>query len=173
MIPINMRLMEVAENCYKRTIRKIGELLFMNLSLERVPLQLNVESRKIFLESLGRGSIYCGFLGLPHARRSIPALPGYTELYLSEIPHGIEGPEIQGCGFILSPFDREQAKLAETESCDHFIAVVMASDAFQNAVQWTIDHPANDEKRTPEMVKRAYEKLMREYFDVLRPKDDQ
>lgn len=173
MIPINMRLMKVAENCYKRTIRKIGELLFMNLSLERVPLQLNVESRKIFLESLGRGSIYCGFLGLPHARRSIPALPGYTELYLSEIPHGIEGPEIQGCGAILSPFDREQAKLAETESCDHFIAVVMASDAFQNAVQWTIDHPANDEKRTPEMVKRAYEKLMREYFDVLRPKDDQ
>lgn len=176
-IPIDESLIGTMKKSYKKSICKAGNLILVNLSLKQVPLKLDMKSRKFLLKGLKEERIvYLSFLAtheMPHARRAIPALPDYPELHLSEIPNGVGGPEIQRCGFILSPFDREQAKLAEMESCDHFIAVVMASDAFQNAVQWTIDHPANDEKRTPEMVKRAYEKLMREYFDVLRPKDDQ
>lgn len=174
-IPVSEKLIDTARECYKKSIRKVGDLILMNLSLKRVPLEIDVGSREIILKRLDENTIFesRGFYGIENARRVIPALPDYTELHLNEAPRGVGGTGISRCDFILSPFDREQAKLAETESCDHFIAVVMASDAFQNAVQWTIDHPANDEKRTPEMVKRAYEKLMREYFDVLRPKDDQ
>lgn len=174
MIPVNEKLINTSRECYKKSIRKVGGFLLMNLSLKRVPLEIDAGSREFLIQKLSENSITKDrvFYG-NNARRMIPALPDYAELHLSEVPRGIGGLEIRRCGAILSPFDREQAKLAETESCDHFIAVVMASDAFQNAVQWTIDHPANDEKRTPEMVKRAYEKLMREYFDVLRPKDDQ
>ena len=174
MIPVNEKLINTSRECYKKSIRRVGDFLLMNLSLERVPLEIVEGSRKFLIEKLSENSITKGrFFYGNNARLIIPALPNYAELGLSKVPRGVGGTLISRCGAILSPFDREQAKLAETESCDHFIAVVMASDAFQNAVQWTIDHPANDEKRTPEMVKRAYEKLMREYFDVLRPKDDQ
>lgn len=177
MIPINEKLVMTARELYKKSVRRVGDMLLASVSLKRVPLELDEETRTLFLKGLGKNVYtFLGFdeiEGLTHMRHIIPALKEYPELHLSEVPRGIGGLEIRRCGAILSPFDREQAKLAETESCDHFIAVVMASDAFQNAVQWTIDHPANDEKRTPEMVKRAYEKLMREYFDVLRPKDDQ
>lgn len=174
MIPVNEKLINTSRECYKKSIRRVGDFLLMNLSLKRVPLEIDAGSREFLVQRLSENSVAKdrGFYG-DNARRMIPALPDYAELHLNEPPRGVGGTLISRCGFILSPFDREQAKLAETESCDHFIAVVMASDAFQNAVQWTIDHPANDEKRTPEMVKRAYEKLMREYFDVLRPKDDQ
>ena len=174
MIPVNEKLINTSRECYKKSIRRVGDFLLMNLSLERVQLEIDEGSRKFLIEKLSENSITKGrFFYGNNARLIIPALPNYAELGLSKVPRGVGGTLISRCGAILSPFDREQAKLAETESCDHFIAVVMASDAFQNAVQWTIDHPANDEKRTPEMVKRAYEKLMREYFDVLRPKDDQ
>ena len=174
MIPVNEKLINTSRECYKKSIRRVGDFLLMNLSLKRVPLEIDEGSRKFLIEKLSENSITKGrFFYGNNARLIIPALPNYAELGLSKVPRGVGGTLISRCGAILSPFDREQAKLAETESCDHFIAVVMASDAFQNAVQWTIDHPANDEKRTSEMVKRAYEKLMREYFDVLRPKDDQ
>ena len=174
MIPVNEKLINTSRECYKKSIRRVGDFLLMNLSLKRVPLEIDEGSRKFLIEKLSENSITKGrFFYGNNARLIIPALPNYAELGLSKVPRGVGGTLISRCGAILSPFDREQAKLAETESCDHFIAVVMASDAFQNAVQWTIDHPANDEKRTPEMVKWAYEKLMREYFDVLRPKDDQ
>ena len=101
-------------------------------------------------------------------RRAISGLADYPNLCVSRLPVGVMYSSFSHCNAIISPFNCDQKRLAESESCDLFVAQILESSAFQRVVQWTMDHaPDNAALRSVETVKQEYQKLMQDYYQVI------
>lgn len=171
-LPLDERLIRAASNCHKAFIRRANGLFLYQISLFPVGLQVDAETRELLLKSLGERTLISRtiFDDEEHSprRRAISGLADYPNLCVSRLPVGVMYSSFSHCNAIISPFDCDQKRLAESESCDLFVAQILESSAFQRVVQWTMDHaPDNAALRSVETVKQEYQKLMQDYYQVI------
>lgn len=171
-LPLDERLIRAASNCHKAFIRRANGLFLYQISLFPVGLQVDAETRELLLKSLGERTLISRtiFDDEEHSprRRAISGLADYPNLCVSRLPVGVMYSSFSHCNAIISPFNCDQKRLAESESCDLFVAQILESSAFQRVVQWTMDHaPDNAALRSVETVKQEYQKLMQDYYQVI------
>lgn len=171
-LPLDERLIRAASNCHKAFIRRANGLFLYQISLFPVGLQVDAETRELLLKSLGERTLISRtiFDDEEHSprRRAISGLADYPNLCVSRLPVGVMYRSFSHCNAIISPFNCDQKRLAESESCDLFVAQILESSAFQRVVQWTMDHaPDNAALRSVETVKQEYQKLMQDYYQVI------
>lgn len=171
-LPLDERLIRAASNCHKAFIRRANGLFLYQISLFPVGLQVDAETRELLLKSLGERTLISRtiFDDEEHSprRRAISGLADYPNLCVSRLPVGVMYSSFSHCNAIISPFNCNQKRLAESESCDLFVAQILESSAFQRVVQWTMDHaPDNAALRSVETVKQEYQKLMQDYYQVI------
>ena len=171
-LPLDERLIGAASNCHKAFIRRANGLFLYQISLFPVGLQVDAETRELLLKSLGERTLISRtiFDDEEHSprRRAISGLADYPNLCVSRLPVGVMYSSFSHCNAIISPFNCDQKRLAESESCDLFVAQILESSAFQRVVQWTMDHaPDNAALRSVETVKQEYQKLMQDYYQVI------
>lgn len=171
-LPLDERLIRAASNCHKAFIRRANGLFLYQISLFPVGLQVDAETRELLLKSLGERTLISRtiFDDEEHSprRRAISGLADYPNLCVSRLPAGVMYSSFSHCNAIISPFNCDQKRLAESESCDLFVAQILESSAFQRVVQWTMDHaPDNAALRSVETVKQEYQKLMQDYYQVI------
>ena len=171
-LPLDERLIRAASNCHKAFIRRANGLFLYQISLFPVGLQVDAETRELLLKSLGERTLISRtiFDDEEHSprRRAISGLADYPNLCVSRLPVGVMYSSFSHCNAIISPFNCDQKRLAESESCDLFCAQILESSAFHRVVQWTMDHaPDNAALRSVETVKQEYQKLMQDYYQVI------
>lgn len=171
-LPLDERLIRAASNCHKAFIRRANGLFLYQISLFPVGLQVDAETRELLLKSLGERTLISRtiFDDEEHSprRRAISGLADYPNLCVFRLPVGVMYSSFSHCNAIISPFNCDQKRLAESESCDLFVAQILESSAFQRVVQWTMDHaPDNAALRSVETVKQEYQKLMQDYYQVI------
>lgn len=98
--------------------------------------------------------------------RAIPAIGEYEDIAVGDVPRGVIRPYTQ-TNWIIAPFTSQFGSKASEMSKEMFIDSVIKSTRFEKIVMYVQEHRVRENKITIEEIKKCYQKLIEEFYDVI------